>query len=389
MKHPSRDSTNSLQHRPSTLRLPSGQKLGERALDAALNALFRGLQPETRERFATTPDEGRLRRLYFRASDGWRAPLFALPAPTNGGGEPVILAHGLGVNHHSLQLQRERSLAWALHRAGFQVYLLTHRGDQCAIAPPDGSGDFDFDHIVEQDVPASIEAVLEDSGFPRLLWVGHGLGGQLLYGHLAQEGTHSVAAATAICAATSFEAATTAARTRQLALSLLPEGLRLPLGAVATLAAPALRSGSAHMKRSEGPDARGIYRYATESLHGGLLQQVNRWLNEGYLSDRSGSRDLVAALSSMELPLQIVHSEGDSLCTPEAAKRPLEYLAGPRDLHTLPRGWGHLDPLIGRDAESEVHPRVVEWLERHRSSTWESEWPEVVAGDVDATTVRR
>src|SRR5688572_29289038 len=73
------------------------------------------------ERF---PDE-----IHFaRTSDGWRIALTRYRAERPGGGEPVLLCHGIASNSTGLDLTAEGSLARALARAGHDAWLLDLRG---------------------------------------------------------------------------------------------------------------------------------------------------------------------------------------------------------------------------------------------------------------------
>ena len=116
------------------------RRLARQAARAALAVTWRSLAPEGREPFAVPPAgyPWRLDRVYYEADDGWRAPLFRLDPRPGGAGEPVVLAHGLGWNHHILDYRADLSLARTLSVQGFTVYLLEHRGDRSALPPAEG-----------------------------------------------------------------------------------------------------------------------------------------------------------------------------------------------------------------------------------------------------------
>ena len=207
--------------------LPKPKRLGSLAAKLTLRAAYRGLQPTAEEPFAKAPDQKRLQRFYVETDDGWHLPIYFLPLQPHGSGEPVLLAHGLGLNHHSLQYDQEHSLAWRLQEAGFSVFLLSHRGDHGAM-PPSEAQAWDFDNIATQDAPAAIDAILARTGFMKLHWVGHGLGGQLLYGYLANEGAENIASASTLCAPVRFDSPKSGARAMGMALRLLPAQMELP-----------------------------------------------------------------------------------------------------------------------------------------------------------------
>lgn len=347
------------------LQLPEPRDLVRSAAHAALATAWRGLQPQSRERFTAPPDARLLNRLYYRADDGWQAPLFRVEPRCGAPGEPVVLAHGLGINRHSLDYDPKLSLARALSAEGFAVYLWEHRGDRSAIAPPKAAS-WDFDDLVTRDLAAAIDAVKAHSGYERVLFVGHGLGGQALYAHLAHTRGDDIAGATTLSAPVRFQAPTTQARALRQAMRLLPGTLRLPTRAAQALSATSTRGDGL----TDGSIHRGLLVHGSEDLHVGLLRQVLLWFETGCLVDRDDRLDYACALHGLKTPLQLITSWGDSLCRPEDATAVMAHLDGPQDLVELDATWNHLDPLLGAQAPSRVHPHVVRFLSRHRGACW-------------------
>lgn len=349
---------------PAPGRRPLVAAVGQLALRAAWSASHPG------EAFAPNlppPAE----RLYYAASDGWESPLYHLAPRPGGSGEPVLLAHGLGAGRRSFDLD-EHGLARALQAAGFAVYCLSHRGDEGSLAPVGAAG-FDFDDIVQHDVPAAIDLVRARSGASRVLWVGHALGGQLLYAHLARCGDAALAGAITLCAPVRFSPPRSHARLAAHAARLLPTGWRVPTRRVQQALAPI---GGERWADRLCPDAdpslrRGLLLHAGEDLPLGLARQAATWLLSGSLCDRDDRLDYVQALEGGRLPLLAVVGGDDPLCTAEAAQPAVEALAeGDAQLHDLGEGWGHLDVLIGRRAAGELFPRLAAWLGARRAACW-------------------
>ncbi len=349
-----------LSRKPKALDVPEPRDLLGQVAKVALAAAFRASQPKLGERFEKAPDQPLLRRLYYRADDGWQAPLFRLEAPAGTSGEPVILAHGLGVNRYSLDYASGLSLARAIRAAGFEVFLLEHRGDRSALRPP-RARPFDVDDIATRDVPAAIDAVRHDTGFERVLFVGHALGGQLLYAHMAHARGDDLAAAVTLCAAVRFDGPSTTARSVPVVRALLPRRWHLPMRLAATLAAPRMPS----IGHVPGELARGLLLHGTEDLGLGVARQVLLWLETGTLCDRDDRLDYLEALAGVPTPTLVLAGAQDSICPPEHALPVLDYLPG--ELQILPGG--HLDPLLGQ-AREQAWPRVVSWLEKHRRACW-------------------
>lgn len=363
---------------PDTLReRPSRptRALAASLVRAARAVTWRALHPAARSRFLEAPAPPSLARLYYEAPDGWRAPVYCLPAAPGGSGEPVILAHALGAGADSFRYGSGPSLASALSRAGFAVYLLSHRGDADALAP-EGPRDFDFDAIVARDLPAALERVREHAGFPRAHWIGHGLGGQLAYAHVARTGGAGLASLVALCAAVRFARARSPLRRWARVAGLLPQGWRVPGRALGPWIAPWVDDQGGLPGVSEGgatPGARlrGALHHSAEDVPVALVAQIHRWLQEGSLVDATGGWDYAEALRRAQAPLLVGVAEADAVCPPEAGLAALERWGVPdRQALHLPASYGHLDPLLAADAPEASFAPVVAWLDARRRFAW-------------------
>ena len=95
---------------------------------------------------------------------------------------PVLLVHGLAMNHQSFDLG-EDSLARRLQRDGFDVWLLTLRSGRSYLWPF-GPRHCTFAAMVEQDLPRAVDAVLARTGQARLDIAALSMGGMLVYASL-------------------------------------------------------------------------------------------------------------------------------------------------------------------------------------------------------------
>ena len=352
----------------------SNAPLGARSLKLALSVAHSCLLPSSKERFVQEPEPRAVERIPYRTEDGWQCFLYRCPPPPGAPGEPVILAHGLGLNRLSMDYERDGIIA-LLHAWGFDVYLLEHRADASAF-PPRRARSFDADTIASQDVPCAIATVLERTGHRKLGWVGHGFGGQLLYIHLAQDPYAPVFAAACLGSAVRFASPGSAARAAGLVARLLPSRLGLPSRQVMRLLSPTASSDGRMAQHAssggiEGPVLRGLLNHGVEDLRGGLVRQVSRWVSSGMLCDKDDRIDYLEALRGCELPLMVVASPGDSVCEPEAALRVLDYMGeqGKRSL-VLAEPCGHLDLIQGRVASTATGPAVAAWFDAHRRRAW-------------------
>jgi pimeloyl-ACP methyl ester carboxylesterase len=329
------------------------------------SATWRALHPSTRGRFLEAEKPGLLRRLYYTASDDWQAPVFYVPPAPGGAGEPVLLAHALGVGCDGFRYGVGATLAGRLASAGFAVYLLGHRGDRCAIPPSSRAlREATFDEILDRDLPAAVDVVCAHAGFPRVHMVGHGLGGLLA---MVSASRQSCALATVVSlgAPMRFEPVRSELRRTARALSLLPAHWELPTSTLARLAAPLLDDASAGGART-----RGVMEYAAEDIPVGLLRQMMTWQDQGVPTTLDGSVDYTEGLARADVPLLVFAGTEDALVNPRDALPPWAH----EDVRMeVLDGLGHLDLLLSVQARRAVFDPLCAWLEHRRRLVWEKD----------------
>ena len=350
--------------RPAAALSPPALPLHRRIGEQTLKATFHLLRPHAREAFCVSRP-ARLPAWWWQSADGWRGPLYRLDPRPGGSGEPVLLMHGLGGSAADFLLAAPggTSLAAHLSAAGYTVLLMEHRGDRSALSP-EGAAPWSLDTVVMQDLEAAIAPIREQLGFSRLLWLGHGLGAQLMYLRLALAGTGGLAAGVGIAGACTFSGPP-AARLAGLLCRHIDPGTVLPGRRIQQFLSSVIEDGQRlGSPDTAGPMIRGRLRHSAGDLHAGTLRQMGRWVCSGELSDAEG-RPVVPALP--KTPLLLISPDADPFCPP-GADAALIRATGAHSL-CLEGGWGHMDPLIGRRAP-EVFPEVTTFLERWRRACW-------------------
>ncbi len=113
--------------------------------------------------------------------DGAVFELRRVPAPERAKGlPPVLMVHGLGVNHRNMDLYAGASIARHLSERRRDVWLLTLRcaaRDAGALAGPAAR----FAPMVEHDLPMAVEEVRLRTGCDVVDYLGFSMGGMLLY----------------------------------------------------------------------------------------------------------------------------------------------------------------------------------------------------------------
>ncbi len=323
------------------------------------------------EPLSEKPSPSRWETVWVQTPDGWELPLSRVAARPGGRGEPVLISAGLGLGPHTVDAAPDRSLVRKLRSAGFDVWWFTHRGCADSRAPSTPTS-CDVDAIAQYDIPTALDKICETTGAPQVLWVGHGLGGQVALVHLAHHGGR-IAAMAALATPVAFPAAHTHQKVAGLVARLLPAEWRIPLGTVADLLAPGPGANLLvpYTGQCDATTRRGLLIHGTQAARMGMVRQLGVWMTHGHLCDRTGEVDYALALETCAVPMLVVTAQGDPLCPPRAVA-PL--MSSPqRRAIALPETWSHHDMLMGAAAPSVVFDPIVTWLSEHRDRVW-NDW---------------
>lgn len=300
-------------------------------------------------------------------ADGWRLDLRRYPSD----GPPVLLVHGMSANHYNWDFRPEISLADYLQSHGFDVWVPELRGDQGAL-PPAGVAHprrYTFDDHANLDVPAIVRGVLDATGAETVQWVGHSMGGMLLYTQLTRA-PEQIRAGVAICSPGTFEHPIPIHDLARSARWMVTNRSRIPSRAIGKLIAPfgkvnVLVPQVANPALMDGAMLRGLSAYTLEDVPGPVAHQAMGWLTSGAFTRVDGSQWLEprsTPLLLMGAARDGVVSEADVAAT--CARYPnCEYLRLGRE-QGFSDDYGHVDPVLGRTARDEVYPHVLEFLQR-------------------------
>ena len=316
---------------------------------------------------------------FARTADGWRLALHRHRPRRSGSGLPVILCPGYGCNRHFIDYDERYSLARFLAARGFDAWVLELRGRGLSHPMPGCARPWrwTFDDLARVDGPAAIARVAEATG-RRVAWVGHSMGGMVLYACLGCEpgAAALVAAGVTIAAPVAFPtvSATLLARVGQLLLHV-PVGDTVPqrwvLGALWHLVgesdALAVGMNPANVDRREVGRA---LRRALSDVSRAKLRQLAGWALGGGFNSADGRVDYRAGLARIGTPLLVIAGSADRLASPPVVRpgaegvRAAEYREFGR-AHGHAVDYGHVDLILGRAAPVEVFPVVARWLDEH------------------------
>ncbi len=309
--------------------------------------------------------------------DGWRIVLFRFRSGLRAR-QPVLLCPGLGVGHRHLDVDDRRSLARHLLERGFDVWLLELRGGRDCTAPKGDPPSWSFDAYVDHDLPAAVRFIQRHTGHERLDWVGHSLGGTLLYAFLSGPFGEAIRRAVTLAAPCRFGVLT---HLQTMARLWKPDWPTVDQGPMYAFAGaflehllpcdpkllPAPVRMLFHPRNVEGWVVKKASEHLPTAISGPLMAQLGGWVQSGAFTGLDG-RDYWAGLRAVEVPVRVLVGEADEFTPAESVVPVLEQLAGDGDAHVIgtshgyPRSYGHGDLIFGIDSPRLVYPLVSQWL---------------------------
>lgn len=329
--------------------------------------------------YRTTTDHDQVH--YATTEDGFLLALYRyLPKEKNDGLPPVICCHGLVENRFIYDLGH-RSLARYLSGRGHEVWLLELRGQGDSRRRTAGRKfhwNWDFDDHAFRDLPAAVELVCKQTGADKVNWIGHSMGGMILYANLAKNGPENrIHRAVTLGSPGSFSSGSKLFKVI-LAVEPLIKIKKAPMTFLNDLWLFWAEIGLVRLAFMANPKnlTAGWYQKflvnAIQSTGMKLVSHFAHFIRHKCFSSRTGDRfDYRANLGNFKVPLLAVAGDRDGLVPPFRVKRVYDEIGSAEKKYLEvgktaghPVGYGHCDLIIGDRVDSEVWPQAADWLEK-------------------------
>ncbi len=318
---------------------------------------------------------------FISTKDGWRLALHHFPAkgPVRHP-SPVVLCHGISSNRHTWELA-ERSLPGYLAQRGFDTWVVELRGAGLShLEPGRPRKTWSFDEYVLEDVRRIVDHLAARSPTGSIQWVGHSMGGMVMYGYLQRVGQEKVGSLVAVASPPYlFDQSPTLMAAMDLlprvasSFQLLPSGILARL--LAPLAHPAWISPISIVwndRNMTASVAHAAAANAVDDLPYRLVRQLANSRHHRRLRSWDRSHDYTRGLRSIRIPLFFIAGALDQLAPPNVLLEAYHRISSPdRRIEILSRAngyradYGHVDMTMGVHAPQEVFPLIADWLAAH------------------------
>lgn len=318
--------------------------------------------------------------------DGLHVGLIHLPPKgTPKDSTPLILCHGFTSTSISYDLGNGHGMGPYLSEAGYDVWMLNLRGRRFSSKPNLGKGhidyDWTFDDYLNYDLPAAIKYVTEQTGAKQVTWIGHSMGGMLMYAYLGSpkhKWRNNVEKIIIIASPTNFAPIDDSTNAlAKIGKVFINSGDMLPIQSGAKLTGRYLAKRRDMAQWTINPDnfseQTTLYYLAngTPNVSGGAINQFLGWLNTNTFTSLDGEIDYRAGVEKIEVPALVMAGKLDNLAPIWAvypgykllsSKDKTFYLLG--QVNGCKEDHAHGGVILGNWAKEEVYAVVKDWLDQ-------------------------
>ncbi len=331
------------------------------------------------------PGKPRADEVHFIATeDGWRIAAHRYrPKASGAHGEPVLLCHGIFANHRNFEEPPGGAIVGSLTEAGYDCWALDYRICRSAQAPAGEWFEATLDDVLLKDLPAAIQHIQERTGFSRIHWVGHSLGGMLFFAYETVCGAEAIASAAVLGAPPSFEGVH---MPRRRLLGLLFYYVPSALSFLVRLAAPIagfmrlrLRLVPINWANVHPDVSPGAFFNLVDVAPYPAAREAEEWAVTGQWLMNHGRTDVAAETNKLRTPLLGLYAAYDPLARRDNVTRLFNSLShDDKKLIVLSTEFGysadykHVDLAFARHGREEVHRPIVEWLRAYPATEVET-----------------
>ncbi len=314
--------------------------------------------------FIATPDNTRIALFRYKPKGG------LAPKGT------VLFCHGLGANMRNFDMTEEYSPARYMANNGYDSWILNLRGANVKGVIEYKNWDFDFDDYLKKDIPSAVKYILDSTSERQIYWIGHSMGGMLLYAYLLAGGDKFIKAGITLGSPVKFSSSNKTL-TKLLGLRFfLKFTAKVHFDKFARFLAPfaglfntPLMKYQMNVRNVDFELIRKAQYNAITPISTKLLAQFAEWFgkDEVVLSD---GFSVTENLNKISAPLLIISGGNDMLSPADDTVYAYEQIQSMDKSYIelakkngFSQDYGHIDMIFGKEALKEVYPLIKQWLD--------------------------
>lgn len=318
-----------------------------------------------------------------KTSDNWDLTLEHHSPKKNTIGKkyPVIICHGLIGNRNYFKIKEEESIVFRLTSEGYDVWLLDLRGRTDAGTPSlffgDKTYDFSFDDYATKDVEAAISYVLSKTGAEKVNWIGHSMGGMVVYTKIGTFQEKRIANLVTLGSPFSFYNPTKNLQTLNKFSFLLRFIPVIPSASISHLESdykiplpekPFLRL-FYYKENTEPSVEHALKSVSTNNESPNVFKQFANGVKTGEILSLDGNTSYTKNLKNINVPVFLIAGRRDHLGTPMIVRHVYDNIgskdktmvvASRAEGHT--EDYGHVDLVMGTHSDTDINVPIVKWL---------------------------
>ncbi|WP_078128256.1 alpha/beta hydrolase [Leptospira alexanderi] len=321
-----------------------------------------------------------------KTEDGWDLTLEHFPpAPGSPSKKyPVILCHGSIANRTYMKINEKSSIVGRLQKEGYDVWLLDLRGRRDAGYPSLFFGDKTFsygtDDYIQYDADAAIKHVLNSTGKDKVNWIGHSMGGMIIYSRIGSLGEKRIVNFVAIGSSAILDSPSSALK-RWVSLSWLANVLPVVpsetwIGIEGATGIPFLpqkflKEVFWHEPNIDSSILSGV---KTTSINPGTKKEVLQFqdlVESGELRSLDRKISYSNGLKNIKIPTLLIAGRRDKIGTTYSLRYAYDTISSEdKTLFIVSRAnnhsedYGHMDLIVGKNADKDVFIPLVAWLNK-------------------------
>ena len=339
---------------------------------------------------------------YFETEDNWRLAINHYPAAKNGftknNRAPVILCHGLGYNGLFWALNDNINLAKYLAGGGFDVWVLSLRGAGLSTKPgisiiknitESRPGElknasfkpsflnWNIDDYIKYDIPAALKFVTEKTGKPKVTWIGHSLGGMIMYAYLGTNKPDMLKSVVTVGSPIIIpqppnQILRAFAANKNLFKALLIINLRSGATGLAPFHKFLITPDEVLFFNKDNisdETVKKLLSYVVEDLPIGVVDQIIKLIQTGVFTSTDGSLNYTELIKNIDIPMLLACGKADNLAPPESVRYVYHNIKSNNKtflMFGIANGYkidyGHNDLILGPRSSKEVYPKIFNWL---------------------------